>query len=212
MSMPQLVLLRRRPAHTHAFTLIELLTVIAIIGILAAILIPVVGKVRSAANKSACIAGVRQVGSAVLLYTGDNKNTLPGPIFSGVRPRYLTTDAQTLGYNIARYLSVPLPVGNTITLPSLLCPTSFKNGVSSDDNYWTLASVAPDPSKPNITFQPFGYPSPRVEPSRLTRITAPSTTQMLYENLQGGVAVHSSDTKRVVLYYDGHVNMAVKFP
>ena len=43
------------------FTLIELLTVIAIIGILAAILIPAVGKVREVANKSTSASDMRSI-------------------------------------------------------------------------------------------------------------------------------------------------------
>ncbi|MGE9292892.1 MAG: type II secretion system protein [Puniceicoccales bacterium] len=42
----------RHPASRRAFTLIELLTVIAVIGILASILIPTVGAARTAANKA----------------------------------------------------------------------------------------------------------------------------------------------------------------
>ncbi len=44
-----------------AFTLIELLTVIAIIGILAAILIPVVGAVRESAKTAKCTSNLRQI-------------------------------------------------------------------------------------------------------------------------------------------------------
>lgn len=60
-----------------AFTLIELLTVIAIIGILAAILIPVVGLVREGARASKCISNLRQIGQAIYLYAEDHNGTTP---------------------------------------------------------------------------------------------------------------------------------------
>lgn len=59
------------------FTLIELLTVIAIIGILAAILIPVVGKVRESARLSNCVSNMRQWGMANLLYADDHNGLIP---------------------------------------------------------------------------------------------------------------------------------------
>ncbi len=77
MHIPQpkpLTLVRRRTA----FTLIELLTVIAIIGILAAILIPTVSKVRQTARRANCASNLRQIGVGVLAYTADNKDWLPG--------------------------------------------------------------------------------------------------------------------------------------
>ncbi|RRJ97314.1 prepilin-type N-terminal cleavage/methylation domain-containing protein [Opitutaceae bacterium TAV4] len=60
-----------------AFTLIELLTVIAIIGILAAIIIPTVGKVRQTARMTHSIANLRTIGQAILSHTGENRQRLP---------------------------------------------------------------------------------------------------------------------------------------
>jgi prepilin-type N-terminal cleavage/methylation domain-containing protein/prepilin-type processing-associated H-X9-DG protein len=65
------------PRASRAFTLIELLTVIAIIGILAAILIPTVGAVRKTAKGARCVANLRQIGVAINLYPPDNKGYYP---------------------------------------------------------------------------------------------------------------------------------------
>src|SRR5690625_5063031 len=60
-----------------AFTLIELLTVIAIIGILASILIPVVGQVREQAKVAQCAVQLRDLGNAVYLYANDHDDMVP---------------------------------------------------------------------------------------------------------------------------------------
>ena len=59
------------------FTLIELLTVIAIIGILAAILIPVVGKVRESGKRAVCVSNLRQIGFAAHIYATGHDDKLP---------------------------------------------------------------------------------------------------------------------------------------
>jgi prepilin-type N-terminal cleavage/methylation domain-containing protein len=64
-------------AARRAFTLIELLTVIAIIGILAAILIPVVGKVRQTARFSTNVNNVRQWTVACTMHMADWKGFPP---------------------------------------------------------------------------------------------------------------------------------------
>lgn len=77
-----------KKARHAGFTLIELLTVIAIIGILAAILIPVVGKVRSTAKFSINVSNVRQWTVANTLHMQDWKGYIPwrGPALAGGQP------------------------------------------------------------------------------------------------------------------------------
>ncbi|EIQ00489.1 prepilin-type N-terminal cleavage/methylation domain-containing protein [Opitutaceae bacterium TAV1] len=82
------------------FTLIELLTVIAIIGILAAIIIPTVGKVRETAKKMVAASNLRQVGQASLIYATDNNDNLP------------STNAAVAGTNIGGYTGVLLALAD----------------------------------------------------------------------------------------------------
>ena len=67
--------MRRSPSG--AFTLIELLVVIAIIAVLAAILFPVYARARETSKQATCAQQMRQVASAIQMYTADQDDVLP---------------------------------------------------------------------------------------------------------------------------------------
>jgi prepilin-type N-terminal cleavage/methylation domain-containing protein/prepilin-type processing-associated H-X9-DG protein len=71
----------RRPApddrRGHGFTITELLIVIAIIGILIAIIVPAVGEARQQSRLLTCQAHERQLYEACLLFVGEHKGMLP---------------------------------------------------------------------------------------------------------------------------------------
>lgn len=64
--------------HTPKFTLIEVLVVVAIIGILASLLLPSLAKARHKAKTSVCLSNLKQITTAIHLYAGDNEDHLPG--------------------------------------------------------------------------------------------------------------------------------------
>jgi prepilin-type N-terminal cleavage/methylation domain-containing protein len=69
----------RRSASAAGFTLVELLTVIAIIGILAALVIPTLGSVREKAQRAVDANNLREIIKAAQLYAADHQDRLPDP-------------------------------------------------------------------------------------------------------------------------------------
>ena len=73
--MPRIKLARRRgPA---AFTLLELLVVIGIMSLLAAILLPVLGGAREQSRRAHCMANLTQISKALAIYNNDFQEYMP---------------------------------------------------------------------------------------------------------------------------------------
>jgi prepilin-type N-terminal cleavage/methylation domain-containing protein len=67
----------RRPQTSSAFTLIELLAVVAVVALLAGMLVPTLARARSKAAEAGCRNNLRQLGLAMMLYLPDNLEVFP---------------------------------------------------------------------------------------------------------------------------------------
>ncbi len=79
----------KRRLASKGFTLIELLVVIAIIGILAGLLLPVIGKARERARQTNCENNLHQFSVAVTIYRDDHDKVFPAYL-STLYPSYVT--------------------------------------------------------------------------------------------------------------------------
>jgi len=80
----------RKTCLPAAFTLVELLVVVAIIAILAAMLLPALGMAREKARRAACTNSLGQVAKALENYVGDYSGYLPS--WTGVGARHWCSD------------------------------------------------------------------------------------------------------------------------
>ena len=69
--------LNLRPFRPAAFTLLELLVVLAVVGVLAAISVPVGGRMIESGRAAKCVSNLRQIGAALGLYLGEHNMTMP---------------------------------------------------------------------------------------------------------------------------------------
>ncbi|MBM3847822.1 MAG: prepilin-type N-terminal cleavage/methylation domain-containing protein, partial [Verrucomicrobia bacterium] len=88
----------RRPGPS-GFTLLELIVVVAIIVVLAALVLPTLGSAKHAGRRAACVSNLRQTGVAIQLYAGDHEGLIPygpkAPPFTSPAELYPSTGAPT---------------------------------------------------------------------------------------------------------------------
>jgi prepilin-type N-terminal cleavage/methylation domain-containing protein/prepilin-type processing-associated H-X9-DG protein len=122
-----------RQACCRAFTLIELLVVIAIIALLAAFLFPVFQKVRENARRTTCQSNLKQIGLALMEYTGDNDDALPPGAYS--TPDGLTVTWRQLAFPYVKSVQV------------FTCPSNPYHSIYTDvDNDTFFASYGSNDS------------------------------------------------------------------
>ena len=112
----------------RAFTLIELLVVIAIIGVLAAIVSYGVSHAMESARATNCAGHLRQLGTALSGYLGDNNNLMP--TLKGGRES-LSEDVPVIDNTLDKYIS-----GKAV----FACPADRKYAAATGTSYyWNTA-------------------------------------------------------------------------
>lgn len=101
-------------ARRPGFTLIELLVSISVIALLIAILLPVLGQARFAAQSVQCLNQLRQLGLAGQMYAHDHRDALPSMI--GPSRWYHPPDPG----NVIQYLGLQDPGTTMINVDSVL--------------------------------------------------------------------------------------------
>jgi len=172
--------------NKSGFTLIEILVVVAIIGLLAALLLPAFAAAREKARASSCLSNLHQVGLAIQLYAQDSDDKTPanGGSFSG-----LIQD------------SAPL----IRTTAVFICPDDYDREEEGRAGSYRVPSL----------YQGKPLSCGWINPYGAGEVTAPATTTLAYEAEQDFSQApivptyrHSKGTQ--VLFFDGHARWQPK--
>ncbi|RMH23770.1 MAG: DUF1559 domain-containing protein [Planctomycetota bacterium] len=182
-------------SRSRAFTLIDVLVSMVVIGILIAILLPSINRVRESARRVVCGSNLRQVGLALHMYSEDSAGFMPPSEYLPATRYYRTGSSGGEGS--------PELMDTVRTTPGLFDPRPWGDwdglGLLFVRDYLPAAPVFYCPSHPG------GHPLERYEPiwrqesgeivsNYVFRGTGPEGRRRLYQ-IQPGAAI-VSDTLR----------------
>ena len=176
------------------FTLIELLVVVAIIGVLASLMLPVLGEARKKAQSAVCKSNLKQMSTAAFMYAEDNDNYAPQSGGGGWPYRmrsYIDRKSKSSAYQCP----------NGVPLQQNYWSTSYGlNYVLSKEETWNpiLPSLASNHASETMFFMD-------AFSSELLMVTyRMQDEEVFHPDAQTRIARHLS--KANVAYIDGHVS------
>ncbi len=119
------------------FTLVELLVVLAILSLLAALVFPVFNRVRAKSHETVCLSNLHQIGRAIALYTTDYDEHIPHALDAFTKENFTTF--YPVEYEPA---AKQIPVFTTIIQPYLKsalvlrCPSEHLHSYERKINYY----------------------------------------------------------------------------
>lgn len=196
----------------RAFTLVEMLVVIAAIAIIAAILLPVLSAAKARAQQTVCMNNLRQIGLDIHLYAGDFQDSSPKTSWTSNSPS-MYLDGETAFKKILETQSV----SNLFNCPADIF--YFKFGITGVNDvpqplhqqaFSEYSSYGFNGGQMTV----FGTNTPGIAGQKLASIKNPAKTVLVAEmpayfpwswHAPMGRTPLFNDAKNMVGFVDGHV-------
>lgn len=131
-----------RQTRKHAFTLVELLVVISVIVILAAIMFPVFGRARENARRAACMNNLKTVGLGLLQYVQDYDERQPSGSLQDLVYNFNTSGNEfpTVHRTLFPYVKI-LAAYNCPSAVAQTIPAQAPDSISSTSYLWNAVML-----------------------------------------------------------------------